>query len=69
MSEPQRLPVVPGKENSAYNEAIANGHYIVVADNYLTVWLNGDPNDGYELHRDEDEWRWSEVVNLEIPND
>lgn len=48
----------PITDDPQFDAAIASGDYKIVADNYLTVWIHGDPDDGYELHRDEGEWRY-----------
>lgn len=54
-SDTDRRPVT---YDADFNAAIARGDYTVVANHYLTVWLNGDPEDGYELHLDEGDWHW-----------
>jgi hypothetical protein len=50
--------MIPITTDAEYNAAIRRGHYRVVATNYLTVWLNDDPQDAYELHLDCGDWYW-----------
>lgn len=51
-----RRPIITPHINSdpEVEKALAEGDYEVTADNYLSVA-------GYELHREEGEWEWSDA--------